>query len=693
MFFGDLTSVSSYKVATIGGKGHSASGMGTVKWSWSDDVGETHTYLVKDVLFFPASPINILSVTSFARQLQDEEGTGIDTKMKYSRFYWQGKFQRTICHPASNLPEMPINQGFSLATKFRAMVSRIINPTVKPKHSCCMVDLDHHEDSDSSIGQNCKHAFTTVTPPDPENPVELFEVGETLYYSEKGHSTLVKVKSMALDDDNVLRFTVTTSNNDEYITTREHLRPPGNPDIGWIPTSIPEFQSASRDLTEEEIDKITSAIYLSPLQQEFLSFHCKMFHLPYSIMMRMSSLGILPRRFLKLRNDLPPCISCLFGQAHRRPWRTKRSSKEAGGVLRKKDISEPGQTVGADQMVSAQPGLVPQEKGQMTQARVWGATIFVDYASKWVKVHLMTHATGEETLEAKQEFEHSCATRGVTPRHYHADNGRFAEPSFIKDCESKMQKVTFCGVGAHHQNGVAENTIKQLTLSSRTMLLHAQRLWPEYISTMLWPLALLAAADRMNHLHIDLDGKTPEMKFSSAANVTTRLRDFHTFGSPCYVLDSRLQSAGGPGAPKWEPRSRLGIYVGHSPNHAGSVALVLNPKTGLISPQFHVVFDDDFSTVPYLRKGTVPDNWAELVTNSRQKCTDGFYDVTKTWFDGTTDVPSGEANPPGPPTNSETLRTSEISSATAEPGQSPGPSTILEPPSISEISSATAESA
>ena len=46
-----------------------------------------------------------------------------------------------------------------------------------------------------------------------------------------------------------------------------------------------------------------------------------------------------------------------------------------------------------------------------------------------------------------------------------------------------MQKVTFCGVGAHHQNGVAENTINQLTLTSRTLLVHnydvAARIWDQ----------------------------------------------------------------------------------------------------------------------------------------------------------------------------------------------------------------------
>src|SRR6056300_1274480 len=78
-----------------------------------------------------------------------------------------------------------------------------------------------------------------------------------------------------------------------------------------------------------------------------------------------------------------------------------------------------------------------------------------------------------------------------------------------------------------------------------------------YITTMLWPFALKAAQDRLNQLNIDLDGKTPDMKFSGVASMALRLRDFHTFGCPCYILDSRLQT-NQKGVPKWEPRARLG---------------------------------------------------------------------------------------------------------------------------------------
>ena len=152
-------------------------------------------------------------------------------------------------------------------------------------------------------------------------------------------------------------------------------------------------------------------------------------------------------------------------------------------------------------------------------------------------------------------------------------------------------------------------------MSSRTLVLHAQRHWPEHITNMFWPFYLFAAADRINNLHVDMHGQTPEMKFSNTIGSSTRMSHFHTFGFPVYILDTRLQSVGGGGPPKWDPRASLGIYLGHSPSHAGSVAIVMNPKTGLVSSQFHLVFDDNFETVPHLRAGTVPENWADLVTN------------------------------------------------------------------------------
>ena len=110
--------------------------------------------------------------------------------------------------------------------------------------------------------------------------------------------------------------------------------------------------------------------------------------------------------------------------------------------------------------------------------------------------------------------------------------------------------------------------------------------------------------------------------------------------------------------PKWEPRARLGIYLGRSPAHDTNVALVLNPETGMVSPQFYVVFDDNFTTVPHLRKGKVPPNWNKLIIGSQEKSTDDFFDQTKTWFQTTNDKSADEIFSSSPTVNEGSDQTS-----------------------------------
>ena len=90
-----------------------------------------------------------------------------------------------------------------------------------------------------------------------------------------------------------------------------------------------------------------------------------------------------------------------------------------------------------------------------------------------------------------------------------------------------------------------------------------------------------------------------------------KLCDLHVWGCPMYVLDPTLQQ--GKKLPRWEPRSCRGIFVGFSPNHSSNVPLVLNLTTGSISPQFHVVFDDEFSSVDSMViDETPPSFWNEF---------------------------------------------------------------------------------
>ena len=143
------------------------------------------------------------------------------------------------------------------------------------------------------------------------------------------------------------------------------------------------------------------------------------------------------------------------------------------------------------------------------------------------------------------------------------------------------QKLTFC-VGAHHQNAVVERKNNELTNGARTVLLHAKRKWPKIITTILWPYALKSVVEHHNRLSLDANGKSPLEKFASTSD-EIQPTDFHTWGCPVFILDSENHS-GNIGTPKCETKSHAGIYLGHSPCHAGSVALVLNLSSGLVSP-------------------------------------------------------------------------------------------------------------
>ena len=162
------------------------------------------------------------------------------------------------------------------------------------------------------------------------------------------------------------------------------------------------------------------------------------------------------------------------------------------------------------------------------------------------------------------------------------------------------------------------------------------RMWPQMVNQMFLPFAIKAASKRMNIIHIDTDGNTPQSKFYGIIIESKLMRSFHTMFCPCYVLDSRLHNVGSIGPPKWEQRSNICVYLGHSPFHAGQgVALAYNPSTGHVSPQYHVVFEDDFATVPYMEAGTFPPNWPDLVHSPSELVSKQAFNFTQAWVGST----------------------------------------------------------
>jgi hypothetical protein len=52
-------------------------------------------------------------------------------------------------------------------------------------------------------------------------------------------------------------------------------------------------------------------------------------------------------------------------------------------------------------------------------------------------------------VEAKQAFEAYANSHGVSIKHYHVDNGRFADNAFINSITRSGQIISYCGVNAH----------------------------------------------------------------------------------------------------------------------------------------------------------------------------------------------------------------------------------------------------
>jgi hypothetical protein len=164
--------------------------------------------------------------------------------------------------------------------------------------------------------------------------------------------------------------------------------------------------------------------------------------------------------------------------------------------------------------------------------------------------------------------------------------GRFVSSACKESLLQENQRITYCGVNVHWQNGVAERIIRDLKEQTHIMLLHAQHHWPGGTTTNLWPYTMQTASHVFNDaptLKGDHKDKTPREIFTGM-KILAEVRHQHTFGCPIYVTASSLQQ--GKSLAVWLARSRVGVNLGISPTHARSVTLVLSLKTGLVSCHF-----------------------------------------------------------------------------------------------------------
>jgi hypothetical protein len=250
-------------------------------------------------------------------------------------------------------------------------------------------------------------------------------------------------------------------------------------------------------------------------------------------------------------------------------------------------------------------------------------------------------------------FEREAASIGIQVHNYTSDNGVYTAKDFTLELQSKSQIQRLSGVGAHHQNGPAENGIKNVSRRARIFMFHAALRWPEHYDKTLWPLAMSYSVHLHNHTPRRQDGLCPVEIWTRSKSNYSQLTNAHPWGCPVYVLDPRLQD--GFKIPRWEPRSRRGIFMGTSSLHASTVGLILNPKTNRLSPQFHCVYDDYFETV-HSHTDQPPPIWEELVINQRFRNDLEDDDINDNWETPITPEPRQSQPIPTPRTVDEIRR-------------------------------------
>jgi hypothetical protein len=274
------------------------------------------------------------------------------------------------------------------------------------------------------------------------------------------------------------------------------------------------------------------------------------------------------------------CSACQLSKQTRKPEGTvhQKIRINKDGALKKGNLAIGGK-ISTDQFVSSLPGRLPHTYGkEKSHEQYCGGTMFIDEASEFFFVQNQVSLGAAETIRAKNRFERESIQHGVMIKGYRGDNSVYKSAAFQNSCASMNQTLQFSGIGAHHHNVIAERAIRTVTTCARTMLLYSMLHWPEETTLDLWPFAIDYAVYLWNRIPCEKSGLSPLELYYSTKSSHEELQNTKVWGCPVYVLDPKLQD--GKKLPRWEPRLRVGQFVGQSKVHATSVGLIKNVKTG-----------------------------------------------------------------------------------------------------------------
>ena len=198
----------------------------------------------------PNSCTNVLGVPEFSQILGDYqcEGTQINSSGKSSIFTWDDhKYVCHFKHPASSLPEMIVNNGFSKYHCFCCVVNKISPASAQYYHSTF-----------GSCNQQKRPLFDIIFCP--------YKVGEEVLHKNVDHLEPGVIEKIEKDNEkNAPIFNIKFKDDYQVEAQMDQISTSDETDIGKIVISTKDFLDVAKHLTLEDIKSIQSLEILSPL--------------------------------------------------------------------------------------------------------------------------------------------------------------------------------------------------------------------------------------------------------------------------------------------------------------------------------------------------------------------------------------------------------------------------------------------
>ena len=434
-----------------GNKKVAVSVVGTIKWDFEDKNGTAHSFLIPGSLCIPSDPAKLFSPQHWAQEQKDHyparDGTWCATFSDHVLLEWDWAQEQKDHYPARDgtwcatfSDHVLLEWGqrkFRRVVKYdQANIASFMSAPGSKKYRVCKAIFDA---TDEGIEETLLAFNATLLVTYDEE--DWINEGDNEQSDDESHQSGIP--------NDVPTESETASSPVHFFQHRpdgegaaENKRVAVTPDAGYSPTGT---HKSSYELFEpchlvENTDTEIMDGTLTPTV-EMIQWHYRLGHLPFSKLRVMVQEGIIPRRLADCR--VPKCSACIYGKMTRRAKKTKSKTNP----ITSRTITAPGQCVSVDQLESSTPGLIAQLKEKPTISRYRGATIYVNHFSCLSFVYLQSQLTLEESLKGKKAFEKYCEARGVTVKHCHADNGRFANNVFVNHVTTSRQSISYCCFG------------------------------------------------------------------------------------------------------------------------------------------------------------------------------------------------------------------------------------------------------